>query len=205
MNNKDAINYFFEQLRSEQKEGFVDFIIPSIITRKIVAYQNMRVDLLSIKESAIILKERDLDAHIKATLWSSTIAMYGRCFTDASESKFPKLETDVFTMQSRLREWHEKIMTLRHNFVAHRGENNHEYSISYMRVCVNTLDKEVIVNHLRQNKPDDEYLDAIIELANYLVPVVENKYGKAATKVVKSMFDNFSYEEMLTFKVKSKG
>ncbi len=63
-----------------------------VFGRKIIGFQSIREDLLLAKASTEKLLEEDQNSILKASLWYSSLALYGRCFTDAAESQYPKLE-----------------------------------------------------------------------------------------------------------------
>ena len=180
----------------------MDVAIPNFMANKIIAYQSMREDFLSIKNYIELLLNDELTPTIKASLWYSTIALYGRCFTDAKKSKFPKLEVlELFKNKSELKAIHEQIMELRHKFVAHRGESSNEISIALMRIHNPSYDKEIIVKQLRQNKPRVELLKNLLKLIEFILPIVEKKYEKAAIKVSKAVLENFTAEQLTKMRI----
>jgi len=61
--------------------------------------------------------------------------LYGKCFTDASENSFPKLEpSELFSEGGEKFETHKYLMDLRHQFIAHRGDTASEVGVAYLLV-----------------------------------------------------------------------
>jgi len=202
MKRDEALNYMIECLQSEKHQDYVDVAIPGFLAHKIIAYQSMREDLLTVRKSTELLLDTELDPIIKASLWYSIIALYGRCFTDAGESKYPKLEVSgVFSGTNELAETHNLLMDLRHKFVAHRGESTNEVSMSFMRVHFTLDGKEIVVRQLRQNRPDEGLLKNILTITEHLIPQIVKKYEKAAIKISRSMFKNFTPEELIKMRI----
>ena len=92
-------------------------------------------------------------------------------------------------------------MELRHKFVAHRGESSNEIRIALMRIHNPSYDKEIIVKQLRQNKPRVELLKDLLKLIEFILPIVEKKYEKAAIKVNKAVLENFTVEQLTKMRI----
>ena len=66
--------------------------IPSFMSKQFSTYCSMREDLKLMLEYINLLKTNPTNQYIKSSLTYSLLALYGKCFTDSTKSKKPKLE-----------------------------------------------------------------------------------------------------------------
>src|SRR6187402_2333988 len=105
--------------QTEYAENHLVVAIPGFLSKKFIAYCAMHEDLKRTLEYIKILRT-DVDPIVKSALTYSLIALYGKCYTDASKNKFPKLESkNLFEENTPLSETHNFLMNLRHQFIAH--------------------------------------------------------------------------------------
>jgi hypothetical protein len=185
MDKKQAIEKIVELIQNEKDGNYVDFALPGYAAKKIIGYQSMRQDLLLCRESLLKLLSQEFDETISSCLYYTFIALYGKCFTKPSYSKYPKLEEDIFEKDDygHLYDTHKQIMEFRHNFIAHRGSTQNEFALAYLRLDVRNLGRHVYVKQLKRNRPTKENLPQYLELLDYLTSIVEKKFYEAGVKV----------------------
>lgn len=178
-----------EQIKSSNPET-LKILVPQSMSKKISTYMLIREDLMFVKETANKLKEVS-DNTIKENLWYSLIAIYGRCFTDASKSKKTKLESkDLFDSGSHMLEksTHEKLIDIRHTFLAHRGDNENEIPVVYLEMPKNEKinDDNLIfqIVSTRYTSESKEFLNNVINLCEFLLAKLNIKFTKRADKLL---------------------
>lgn len=178
-------------------------MLPGYIGKKLKGYQSMREDLILCKNAANYLLNHEFDHVITTSLYHSLIILYGKCYTDASTSKSPKLEIkDCFTeSENALLNIHKEIMHLRHNFVAHRGSTEHEISFPYLKLNIEDYSRQVRVKQVKRRMPSRADLKGYLDLFFHVISIIENKFEKEANKVWNHMLDKYSPEELAYFKI----
>jgi len=120
--------------KEQHSDKFIILAVPELFSKKFVSNCSIREDLLLMKMYINKLKEYT-DGVITSALTNSLISLYGKCFTDASKNKAPKLvPSEIFKEQEELKPTHDYLMELRHNFIAHRGETASEVGIAYLLI-----------------------------------------------------------------------
>jgi hypothetical protein len=115
--------------------------------------------------------------------------------TDASGSQYPKFdEKDFIGQKEHLLDSHKELMLLRHQFVAHRGDNINEISLAYLRFNVSSGKIGVSVKRVQRNKPIIENLPKYLELIDFLIALAENRFEAAATKLWRHMIKKYTPE-----------
>lgn len=188
-------------IKSAQEEYAEDnylVAIPGFMSKKFIAFCSMREDLNLVLEYVGILKTSSLDIRIKSSLTYSIIALYGKCFTDASKNSCPKIEPDFeFNGKPDLRETHDFLMELRHQFIAHRGKNEGETGISFMVIPkIKEENSQLRFKQLKLYAFDSKKLVEIENIAKYLIEQLENKIIKNGKKVHEKFFKLFDVEQI---------
>lgn len=178
-------------------KDYLATIIPLIFSRKFIGYCGMREDLNLCKEYIHLLKKKP-NVTTSTALTTSLIALYGRCFTDATNHKFPKLELSIFEKNEEYLKVHEYLMELRHTFIAHRGESESEIGIALMLIPKNGSVDETIMkfNQVKRSNFSIEQVKQIDELISFLLMHIERKMQKSADKMQDSLFKNFTMEQL---------
>jgi hypothetical protein len=188
MNLSEAFDYLINQIRAQTNDNSSRYVIPEDLARPMLNYQSIRTDLKLIREAAILLMTPELDQTISASLWHTVIVLYGKCFTSTNRSA--KLEANhCYSMQDKkFQELHDKLIDLRHNFVAHRGKTIHEYALAYIRIDPEKNESEVKIEHLKRNRPERHELLLYVEMFEHLISFTEDKIRKTGNKIVKRLF-----------------
>ncbi len=191
---KKNVVKILKQIKDSNPET-LKILVPQFMSKKISTYMLIREDLLFVKETANKLKEVN-DNTIKENLWYSLIAIYGRCFTDASKSKKPKLESkDIFNSESHKLEQftHEKLIDIRHTFLAHRGDNENEIPVVYLEMPKNEeINDENLIFQIvstRYTSESKEFLDDVINLCEFLLAELNKKFTKRADKLLSAILE----------------
>lgn len=180
--------------QAEYAENYFVIAIPGFLSKKFVAYCAMHDDLERILEYIKILRT-DANPIIKSALTYSLIALYGKCYTDASKKSFPKLEPkNLFKEKNHLSETHNFLMDLRHQFIAHRGDTESEVGVSYMLIPKNKeIEKsQVRFSQLKQITFSGEDLDKFEALINYNIEYLKLSIEKNGQKMYDAFFEKFT-------------
>lgn len=170
--------------------------IPGFLAKSFTSFCSMREDLLLIHEFLKRL-ETEKDKIICASLTYSLISLYGKCFTDASQTKAPKLEPNqLFEKGSNFEETHNFLMYLRHNFIAHRGDTESEVEAAYLLVPKVEGEPQVRYTQTKQMKFSHEEIGKVSQLIDYLLAMIIKKIQKSGQKTYDAYLKNFSANEM---------
>lgn len=159
-----------ERIKAENTDSY-NYVIPNFISKKLIDYHSIRNDLLQVIRATQILIERkdNEDPIVKACIWHSIIITYGKCFTDTSVSKRTKLEINSVITDSEieLKKIHDKLIHLRHNFIAHRGDNEYEISIAFLKIPKNNDNDFETSNY--KIKSLTRFNPSVVELQSYII------------------------------------
>lgn len=202
MNKKDKI--LIENLPNVQDGETSYYHIPKQLASRNIAYQGMQQDLTFCKQALIKLKKTN-DETVMTALFTSVIVLYGKCFTDSSSSKYPKLELNIFESQNpEFLLYHNEIMNMRHNFISHRGLSEQDYGKAFMQIKHKTMEWGVYVRQLKRYSFEVNDILNYLNLVDFVNNIVEEKYLKTSDKVLKNIFDNFSDDEIKNLKILNK-
>jgi len=194
----DRLIHLIKKAQEQYSEEHLVLAVPGFISKKFIAYCAMKEDLELILQYISEIRNNPASV-IKSALSYSLIALYGKCFTDASKSNFPKLEpTDLFKEGDDLYATHNYLMELRHQFIAHRGETENEIGMSYMLVPKkDSLDKtQVRFSQLKMAGFSKEDLDKFDALMSFLIEKLLDKIQKSGQKVHDGMMNLFTPEQL---------
>lgn len=179
------------------KDHFV-IAVPSFISKKFVAYCSMKEDLELILQYIAELRQNPAGV-VKSALCYSMISLYGKCFTDATQNSFPKLEpSNLFQDGDQNGDTHNYLMELRHQFIAHRGDTENEVGISYILIPEdNNMDKmQVRFSQLKLTGFSAEDVLRIEVLVKYLIEKLLEKIQKTGQKVHDAMMGLFTPQQL---------
>lgn len=176
--NGKTIIYFTDKLG--KKLPHIEYKSP--LNNKKVAYRMIQHDIETCKEFILKLKElnnqKEFDI-INQALWYSFIVIYGKCFTDSKKGRKISLEGNKkgalkYSSVEGI-ETHKKLMLIRHNYLAHSGDNKLEQVCQFIVLNSNFEDKKILDNMYTSSKaitwPKNNlnpYLNLITSLLKYL-------------------------------------
>jgi hypothetical protein len=188
MTEDEKLTYILKKIQVNNNGETIEFVIPKILSKKIVAYQSLREDLIFCRNAIELLNNKELEVTYKMSLYYSFIAIYGKCFTDASKSKSPQLEVSDFgTLISKFDKLHNEIMNMRHNYISHRGLSEDDFGVGIFSLNKKTLAQRIYVNQIKRKSFDIEKIEQIKELIDTLIKISESKFQKASLKVKKHL------------------
>ncbi len=183
-----------EKIRQENSES-ANFLIPKLFSKKLIDYNSIRNDLVHIidsTETLISMRRSNSGSNtIRTCLWHSIIITYGKCFTDASFSRRTKLEISTILSQDDVvcKKTHSKLMELRHNYVAHRGDNENDISVVFLKIPkdaeINYKSSHYKIKSLRSASPSYNQLENYLRLFIKVLNIVEVKLQKQGEKTHK--------------------
>lgn len=171
-------------------------LVPSSMSKQITSYMLIREDLLFVKTNAQLLldskKKRPRNEHTEETLWYSLIILYGRCFSNATKGQKVKLDKkDFFNISDEVLITHNKIIDIRNNFIAHRGDNENEIPIVYVKIPRGEIPEEYNVEFeivsTRYVTESSRFLEQIINLVHFLIPKIKIKIDKCGERLKKGI------------------
>lgn len=202
MDKKVVIEHFLQEIRSENSGDSLDILIPGYASKKIEGYMSMREGLLMCLKCIETMPSVNDNKVISAALFHTVIMLYGKAFTDASHFGYPKLEpSDCFKEKEDLKEIHQHLMELRHNFVAHRGKTENEHSFPFLKIYLKDNACMIRIKQIKRAKPKDTNIEGYICLITHLISLIEVKMQKCADKVYRHLLDNYTAEEWAFFKI----
>ncbi|MCG9972768.1 hypothetical protein [Christiangramia crocea] len=172
----------------EQTEGdYINLKIPEHLEPRCLGYANMFADL-EICSNALDKLEKSEDEIITNALFTTIIISYGRCFTDSSSSKTPKLEDKIFKNNPDLENLHKDLMEMRHNFIAHRGFSDHSVGKAFLQISPSKMQGSIKVGHLFTNNFSVEELPRYKALFDFTMLEIRKKFSKAEKHIVQEIF-----------------
>lgn len=170
--------------------------VPGFLSRSFTSFCSMREDLILIRQYLKYLKS-NTDNIINSSMTYSAISLYGKCFTDATKNKAPKLEPiQLFDKQEDLRQTHEYLMDLRHHFISHRGDTDSEVEAAYILIPKGNGSSQVKYSRLKKMSFESDQIEKIDELMEYLLQQLEKKIQKSGQKAYEAILKNFTAEQM---------
>jgi hypothetical protein len=195
MEKRKHLHGLLKKAKAQYKDDYLVIAIPNLFTRKFRGYCAIREDLLLVSEyiSRIAIEH---DSVLRSALNYSFIAIYGKCFTDATQSKYPKLETSTITNHTYLAT-HEYLMELRHKFIAHRGDTANEVGIAVILIPKEgTEQTQMQYKQVRRLSLSSENLQASKNLITFLIAYVEEKIKETGQKAHSGFLEMFTPEEL---------
>jgi hypothetical protein len=197
MNEKNKkLLHIIKRVKEKHSDDNMVLVIPHFMSKSFTSFCSMREDLLIIKKYLErLFKEQD--DIIQSALMYSSISLYGKCFTDATENKAPKLEPlQLFKDHIEIFNTHKYLMELRHKFISHRGNTAGEVEVSYLLVPNEREDAQVRYHRLKQISFDLNMQKKIKTLINFILESLERKIQKSGQKTYSAFIKNFTPEEM---------
>lgn len=184
--------------QEEYSEDNFVYVIPGFMAKKFIAYCAMREDVVLMLEYTQLIHE-DHSSIIKSSLTYSIIALYGKCFTDASKNSNPKLEpTSIFEKESPHLLTHEYLMDLRHQFIAHRGNTDSEIGVSFLMIPKEggLEESQIRFSQLKQVSFSNEDLEKIEAVLFFLRDLLQDKIQKSGEKLNSGYISTFTPEQV---------
>jgi hypothetical protein len=180
-----------EKVKQEETDSY-NYVIPKILSQKLIDYVSIQSDLNFLIDLITrfigFKRSNQIDHTIGASIWYSIITIYGKCFTDASFAKRTKLEIKdcIDTGRVDLLDLHNKILRIRHTFIAHRGDSEYDVSVAFLKLPKSTasIDERIQyrIKSYRTTSPSIEELNKYLELCNSLKLIVDDKIQKQGDK-----------------------
>lgn len=182
--------------------GMLKIGVPGFLAKKSVSYMLIREDLLFIREACTRLIDCKMAEHqdklLITALWQSIIVTYGKCFTE-NDGGFSRLTKDIIK-SNQFCDTHDRLMDLRHSFVAHRDDSEKEMGFIYMRLPANgelTNQTEFRIQSSKQWSPGIEEAQQYLELFDSLIEAVMEKINKQTQKAHDALLSLFTPEQLL--------
>lgn len=193
------IHYKIVEQVNKKHPNYHNVIVPTKDSQKYTNLYSIWEDILfcqyCITNLLELRKEKNSNFIHEFCLWYSLISLYGRCFTQPAHNTKSKLEVrDCFgENDSQLLSRHNKLMDLRHKFLAHRGDTILEQGILFLQIPKDKLKNspQFHVESVRAGSPLDKELKDYMELFNHLKLVIQRKLEKQSTKIETKMMIDF--------------
>jgi len=183
-----------EKIKQENTDSY-NYLIPMIFSKKLRDYDSIRNDLVHVIDATrnllYLRRNNSGNQTLRTCIWHSIIITYGKCFTDASKSKRTKLEINsIFKKEDEVnRMTHSKLMELRHGYIAHRGDNENDISVVFLKVPkkeeIDFKSSHYRIKSLRSASPTYNELENYLRLFESVLEVVKDKIQKQGEKTHK--------------------
>jgi hypothetical protein len=195
----EKLVFLIKKIVSEYGKDNNVVAIPGFLSKSFIAYCSMREDILLSLKYIEHLRTIPTDNVIKSALNYALISNYGKCFTDATKSKSPKLEpSKIFENQNEFLSIHDFLMELRHKFIAHRGTTDSEAEIAVLLFPIGKPEKDsqIRFKQLKDISFKEEKIIEIEKLLNFVLSVLEKKIKKSSEKIYKGFFKLFNEKQI---------
>lgn len=195
MEKKQYVQDLLLKAKAQYEENYMVLAIPNLFTRKFRGYCAIREDLILVSQyiDLALIQENNV---LRSALNYSMIALYGKCFTDASQYKSPKLEAANIVDESH-QVTHNYLMNLRHKFIAHRGDTPNEVDITVMLFPKEGNEQtQMKYKQVKRLSLSEENLMATKDLIDFLIGYVEQKIKDTAQKAHDGYLDMFTPQEL---------
>ncbi len=170
--------------------------IPKIFSKQFITFCAMHSDLELCLNYLNRLKTKPDEIESSAYVYAF-ISLYGKCFTDASKAKLPKLDAAIFGEEVVLLKTHESLMELRHHFISHRSETESEMGIALL-LLPKEGDTEPIIkfNQVKRMGFSDEMISDYEGTIKFLLEKLKIKMQKHGDKALDSILSHFTPEQL---------
>ncbi|CAL2074543.1 hypothetical protein [Tenacibaculum sp. 190524A02b] len=191
MSNKEKEKQLDDEIKNHSDTNkSLTFKVPEYLERKNVAYYSIITDLETCRNALLELQKENSEI-VRTSLFTTVIILYGKCFTDSSSTNSPKLEPNCLESLEDLKILHQNLMSMRHNFVAHRGKTEHEFGKAYFQIFPKTMKWGIKVGLQRRFSFESEEISEYIKLIQYLTKISIEKYEKVGSKIMEHIITNF--------------
>jgi len=189
-------------VRDSNPDSYV-YVLPNLFTKKMKSFMLIREDLnllIEVTNRLIYFQNQEpADDILSFALWQSIIVTYGKCFTEnnAGLSKLEKKFLDE--SDPKLQQLHEKLMDLRHSYIAHRDETEKEQALVFLKISKEKEigeDAEYLIKSRKLVKPKSDEVIGYLALFETLKAIVEEKIQKNGEKAHKAFLENLSPEQV---------
>lgn len=163
-------------------------------TRKYQSYCAMKHDTELIESYLQKIDNTNFDNTINSALTYSIISLYGKCFTDASSSKSPKLKSTIYSKEEDINT-HKFLMDLRHHFISHRGLTSSEIETTFGLYKKETKTVKIEYARIKKMKFEREEITNIANLITSLKEIIHTKIKKQELRLNKSLIKQLSINE----------
>ena len=184
------------------------YVLDSPKSKQWIGNMSIKLDLEYVLSLLRLLKRDSLDSMseeenelFEKSIWISCVITYCKCFTSASKGRLVQLDKKhLFKNSSNLLSFHEEIMEMRNNYVAHAGESSFE--ILEPRIRLGQREDGFFYPHLvfqgfTLKGFDDNIRSHFLELVDFTLSEINEKINKIGELVLKEE-ESKSKEEMLT-------
>lgn len=168
-------------------------VLNDIESKKYLAYQLIRADLVKVKQWAElnidILKNEinEKEKIILTSLFTSIIITYWKCFAKTEGREGIQL-SDSFIKNNTYENVHDEIKRIRHNYIAHSGVDPFEQG--YMLYCEGKKDKYdsfTLPIWRKASDFDTMFCENIIKLVNSILKMLDEKQAKRLRGINKKL------------------
>ena len=216
-NKDDVLNQILIDIKKIEKDTD-NYRLPDHLANALSSYMSMKLDIIMIIDQTKLLiefkskefqKPSENNDLIVRALWYAIIITYGKLYSEATKSNSSKLNAkEVFKNDTRgLREVHDYLIDIRNNFIAHRGDTDHEQGVVCLSIpkgkTIRTapkleyqikLSKKASTSHERQLKN--------LELFEWVKRIVDNNLSKKLEKVHERFLKEYDRKAMRKLLIK---
>lgn len=184
------------------------YVLDSPKSKQWIGNMSIKLDLEYVKSLITRLKINSSDSEVdednelfEKSIWISSVITYCKCFTGASKGRLVQLDKKhLFKNNPNLLSFHEEIMEMRNNYVAHAGQSSFE--ILEPRIRLGQRKDGFFYPHLvfqgfTLKGFDENIRNQFLKLVDFTLNEINIKINKIG-KLVLEEEENKSKEEMIT-------
>jgi hypothetical protein len=140
--------------------------------------------------NCLSLLNPNLDPAVHDVLWLSAISFYARCFVLGKGRGLMLEDNHLKTLPEHLKDFHDQIMNIRHNYTSHAGENTIEEVILSAVLNPDKNNQQVLdISYavFREEGPSDEEFNFFQELISKVNLIVDGLYLKAKERLMQEL------------------
>jgi hypothetical protein len=195
----DRLVSLIKAAKNQYSDDYFVLAVPQFLAKKFLTYCSMQDDLKLVQEFIARLKTEG-DKIVRSAFLYSIVSLYGKCFTDATNDKLPKLEPAVlFNGSVEHLETHEYLMNLRHHFISHRGETSNETVMAYILIPKDERTAEqsqIRFWQLKQLFFEAGMLEHIETSVAFILAFLKEQIEKSGQKAYNGYMNSFTPEQM---------
>lgn len=185
---KQALNDKLWRSINQENPDTDNYPIPDALSKKTKSLLSIKYDLedahAALTELSVMHLMRNGTETIMIALWKAAIVTYGKCFTNSDDGG-SKLELrDSFKDHEYFIPIHNSLMSVRNGFIAHRGDNEFEGTVMFLKV--NRNDPQDITYSLKSLRAGTSSFPSLVDYLNvieHLLHHIELKIQKQIQKI----------------------
>jgi hypothetical protein len=184
------------------------YILDNPKSKQWIGYMSIKSDLEYVRSLINMLKRKiskseknEDDELIEKSIWISSIITYCKCFTNASKGRQVQLDKkNLFKNKPQLSSFHEEIMEMRNNYIAHAGQSSFEFLEPRIRLAPRPdgyFYAHLVFQGFTLTGFDENITSQFLKIIDFILEEIKIKIEKIGKLVLEDEEKNKSKEDML--------